>query len=124
MCVRCVQIDEAIAAYRELSTWVVDTPTVREIEKLIQKYRLDRGMLHPPTTEPSLPATADKPGDDTGKSKRIDLELDAEAEEALWAARSMVPGAEKVEALKKASLLRRAADASGVIFAKRGKPHK
>jgi hypothetical protein len=37
---RCVQIDEAIAAYRELSTLIADAPTVREIEKLIQKYRL------------------------------------------------------------------------------------
>jgi len=124
MCVRCVQIDEAIAAYRELSMWVIDTPTVREMEKLIQKYRLDRRMLHPPTMEPDLPAAANRPGDHTGKSKQIDLELDGEVEEALWAARSMAPGAEKAEALKKAGLLRMAADASGIIFAKRGRPLK
>jgi hypothetical protein len=91
MCVRCVQIDEAIAAYQELSRWVADRPTVREMEKLIQKYRLDRRMLHPPTNELNLPANANKPRDYTGKSKQIDLELQAEAEKALWTARTMAP---------------------------------
>ncbi len=51
-------------------------------------------------------------------------DLDAEAEEALEAARSMPHGLEKTEALKKAGLLRRAADARGITFAKRGSPPK
>jgi hypothetical protein len=50
--------------------------------------------------------------------------LDAEADEALAVARSMLNGPEKAEALKKAGLLRMAADASGVSFAKRGRPPK
>ena len=51
--------------------------------------------------------------------------LDAEADEALEAARAMVNGREKIEALKKAGLLRRAADdAMGLSFAKRGRPPK
>ena len=51
-------------------------------------------------------------------------DLDAEAEEALEAARSMPSGPEKAEALKRAGLLRKAADAGGISFAKRGRPRK
>jgi hypothetical protein len=51
-------------------------------------------------------------------------DLDAEADEALEAARSMPSGREKMEALKKAGLLRKAADAGGISFAKRGRPRK
>jgi hypothetical protein len=50
--------------------------------------------------------------------------LDAEADEALEAARAMPSGQAKMEALKKAGLLRRAADAGGISFAKRGRPSK
>jgi hypothetical protein len=55
---------------------------------------------------------------------RSDRELDAEAEEALEAARAMPAGPTKSEAMKKAGLLRQAADAQGVSFAKRGRPPK
>jgi hypothetical protein len=48
----------------------------------------------------------------------------ADADEALEAARSMPPGPERVEALKAAGMLRKAADVFGVIFAKRGRPSK
>jgi len=51
-------------------------------------------------------------------------DLDALADDALEAARSMRRGPEKIEALKKAGLLRKAADASGISFAKRGRPRK
>jgi hypothetical protein len=51
-------------------------------------------------------------------------DLAAEADEALEAARSMPNGPEKSEALKKAGLLRKAADAEGISFAKRGRPPK
>lgn len=50
--------------------------------------------------------------------------MEAEADDALEAARSMPPGLDKTEALKKAGLLRRAVDASGVSFARRGRPPK
>ena len=53
-----------------------------------------------------------------------DRDLDAEAVEALEAARSMPNGPEKIEALKKVGLLRNAADARGIAFAKRGPPPK
>jgi hypothetical protein len=36
----------------------------------------------------------------------------------------MSPGPDRIEALKKASLLRNAADAYGISFAKRGRPFK
>jgi hypothetical protein len=55
---------------------------------------------------------------------RSDRDLDAEAEEALEAARLMPYGPEKIEALKKAGLLRRAADPLGITFARRGRPPK
>jgi len=51
-------------------------------------------------------------------------DLDAEAEKALEVARSMPSGPEKAEALKKAGLLRKAADAQGITFSKRGRPRK
>ena len=51
-------------------------------------------------------------------------DLDAEADEALAAARSMPSGPAKIDALKKAGLLRNAADARGITFAKRGRPRK
>jgi hypothetical protein len=55
---------------------------------------------------------------------KSDRELDAEAEEALEAARAMPAGPTKAEAMKKAGLLRKAADAQGISFAKRGRPPK
>ena len=59
-----------------------------------------------------------------GTPPRQDRDMEAEADDALEAARSMAPGLQKTEALKKAGLLRRAADASGISFARRGRPPK
>ena len=59
-----------------------------------------------------------------GNLPQSDHDLDAEADAALDAARSMPPGSDKVEALKKAGLMRKAADARGITFAKRGRPPK
>lgn len=52
------------------------------------------------------------------------LDWDTRAADALEVARLMVPGPERSEALKLASLLRCTADARGLIFAKRGRPRK
>jgi len=49
---------------------------------------------------------------------------EAKAVEALERARAMPPGQEKTEALKKAGMLRNAADMRGLFFAKRGRPPK
>jgi hypothetical protein len=54
----------------------------------------------------------------------VDVDWDAKATEALEAARLMPPGPEKSEALKKAGMLRNAADIRGLFFAKRGRPPK
>ncbi len=48
----------------------------------------------------------------------------AKAEEALEAARLLPPGPLRNEALKRASLLRQAADAHGIVFARKGRPPK
>jgi hypothetical protein len=48
----------------------------------------------------------------------------AKAEEALEAARRLPPGLVRNEALKQASLLRQAAYAHGIIFARKGRPPK
>lgn len=53
-----------------------------------------------------------------------DHQLDVEADEALEAARSLPNGPERAAALKKAGLLRAAADARGVTFAKRRRPRQ
>jgi hypothetical protein len=53
---------------------------------------------------------------------RSDRDLEADAEEALEAARAMPAGTAKSEAMKRAGLLRKAADAKGISYAKRGRP--
>lgn len=58
------------------------------------------------------------------RASTTERDLDAEADEALEAARLMPTGLAKNEALKKAGLLRAAADIGGVKFAKRGRPRK
>jgi hypothetical protein len=50
--------------------------------------------------------------------------LDAKAAAALDEAREMPPGLERTEAMKRAGILRNAADIQGVFFAKRGRPTK
>jgi hypothetical protein len=51
-------------------------------------------------------------------------DFEADADEALQAARDMPPGLERAAALKAAGMLRNAADAFGLIFAKRGRPSR
>jgi hypothetical protein len=58
------------------------------------------------------------------KDLRPKVDLDAEALAALDAARRLPPGPERNEAMKKAGILRNAADLQGVFFAKRGRPAK
>jgi hypothetical protein len=58
------------------------------------------------------------------KAPRPKLDLEAEASAALEKARTMPPGPERTEAMKKAGVLRNAADLRGVFFAKRGRPAK
>jgi len=60
----------------------------------------------------------------TSADFNTDRDLDAEAQEALEAAQAMPYGPERAAALKKAGMLRRAADAHGVAFARRGRPPK
>jgi len=50
--------------------------------------------------------------------------LDAEATGALEQARNMPPGPDRTEALKKAGILRKAADRHRPSLAKRGRPRK
>ena len=57
-------------------------------------------------------------------SSKDAVDWDVKATEALEAARLMPPGPEKSEALKKAGMLRNAADIRGLFFAKRGRPPK
>ena len=58
------------------------------------------------------------------KSSQRSHDFEADADQALIAARELPPGPERIEALKKAGQLRNAADVYGVIFAKRGRPAK
>ncbi len=55
---------------------------------------------------------------------RPELDLDAEALAALDEARALPHGPERTEAMKKAGMLRNAADLQRVLFAKRGRPAK
>jgi hypothetical protein len=58
------------------------------------------------------------------KDPRPRLELEAQALAALEEARLMPPGPARTEAMKKAGILRNAADLQGLFFAKRGRPAK
>jgi hypothetical protein len=58
------------------------------------------------------------------KTPRPKIDLEAEALTALEQARLMPPGPERTEAMKKAGILRNAADLQGLFFAKRGRPAK
>lgn len=64
------------------------------------------------------------PMDREKKDQASKIDLDAEAACALEAARNMKPGAERTEAMKRAGILRNAADLQGLFFAKRGRPAK
>ena len=57
-------------------------------------------------------------------NKRPVLDLDAEAQAALDEDRAMSQGPERAAAMKKAGILRKAADSHGIIYAKRGRPMK
>jgi hypothetical protein len=58
------------------------------------------------------------------KDLRLKLDLDIEATTALEQARAMAPGSERTEAMKRAGILRNAADMQGIFVAKRGRPGK
>jgi hypothetical protein len=58
------------------------------------------------------------------KDPRPKLDLETEAVAALERARTLPPGPERTEAMKKAGILRNALDLQGVFFAKRGRPTK
>ncbi len=66
----------------------------------------------------SAPMSEDK------QNPRSKLDLEAEAMAALDEARRMRAGPERTEAMKRAGILRNAADLQGVFFAKRGRPVK
>lgn len=58
------------------------------------------------------------------KNPRPKLNLETEALTALEEARAMAPGPGRTEAMKRAGILRNAADLQGLLFAKRGRPPK
>jgi hypothetical protein len=58
------------------------------------------------------------------KNRRPKLDLETEALIALETAREMEPGPERTEAMKRACVLRNAADLQGLFFADRGRPAK
>ena len=47
MCERCAQIDQKLAHYRELSTWVLDKLALDGIRGLIVRYETEKQTLHP-----------------------------------------------------------------------------
>jgi hypothetical protein len=58
------------------------------------------------------------------QNPRPKLDLETEAATALEEARAMPHGPERTEAMKRAGILRNAADMSGFLFARRGRPPK
>jgi hypothetical protein len=58
------------------------------------------------------------------KDPRPKLDLDNEATTALEQARAIAPGPERTEAMKRAGILRNAADLQGIFVTKRGRPKR
>jgi hypothetical protein len=58
------------------------------------------------------------------KDLQSNEDLEVEALTALEEARTMRPGPERNEAMKRAGILRNAADLRGLFFARRGRPPK
>ena len=58
------------------------------------------------------------------KPTEEDRDWDADAAEALEAARMLPPGPEKIAALKQAGMLRNIAVKTGIFFQRRGRPPK
>jgi len=58
------------------------------------------------------------------KSTEEDRDWDADAAEALEAARMLPPGPEKIAALKQAGMLRNIAVKAGIVFQRRDRPPK
>jgi hypothetical protein len=58
------------------------------------------------------------------KDRKPKLDLEVEALTALEDARRMAPGPERIEAMKRAGILRNAVDLQGLFFARRGRPAK
>jgi hypothetical protein len=58
MCERCIELEEKIDLYRQLSNWVLDNETRRGIDSLVQKYRVDKRELHPPREPTGRPDTS------------------------------------------------------------------
>jgi hypothetical protein len=83
-----------------------------------------------PATQPSaLPrsSVSDAGNRRDGPKKRHPrpkLDLETEAVTALEEARALPPGPDRTEAMKRAGILRNAADLQGVFFARRGRPPK
>jgi hypothetical protein len=58
------------------------------------------------------------------KNPQPKLDLEAEALTALELARALPAGPDRTEAMKRAGILRNAADITGLLFAKPGRPPK
>jgi hypothetical protein len=58
------------------------------------------------------------------KNPQPKLDLETKALTALEEPRAMDPGPERTEAMKRAGILRNAADLRGLLFARRGRPPK
>ena len=58
------------------------------------------------------------------KHPRPRLDLETEALAALEVARATPPGPERMEAMRRAGILRNAADMQGLLLLKRGRPPK
>jgi hypothetical protein len=58
------------------------------------------------------------------RNPRPKLDLETEAATALEEARALPPGPDRTEAMKRAGILRNAADLQGLFFARRGRPPK
>jgi len=46
MCEKCRKLDEKIAHYREVATWVMDERTLEGIEMLIRNLEAEKAALH------------------------------------------------------------------------------
>jgi hypothetical protein len=114
------RISECAVGIREQSATM---PPGRDQDELLKKLKQAETAMHLQVGKLARPAVGEvMPARGSTASDPTTRDLDAKADDALLMAQSMPRGKEKSEALKRAGLLRRAADANGISFAKRGRP--
>jgi len=119
-CLKCAHTETGVVAIDPIETdalgWTDGEPRPPQPETRPAPFLDDEPTIHHQQSTETMPRPF--------KNPRPKLDLEVEALAALERARTMAPGPGRTEAMKRAGVLRNAADLREIIFAKRGRPPK